>query len=166
MFISTQRGSMSVNFSNTLLWLYPTISPSHGKSVSLHSLLSALESNIILTSTFLSALLNPAPKVYGPSLQPAISYIINQMLLFSLPQRRWKHTKNIYKTIWLSSKSLLSCQARRGSAAKQQVCQNHCSSWQPPQSASFTPQAVCHVSLALHRELFNLESSCLGFEFT
>lgn len=76
MFISTQRGSMSIKFSYTLLWLYPTISPSHGKSVSLHFLLSALESDIILTSTFLNVLLNPAPKVYGPSLQSAISYII------------------------------------------------------------------------------------------
>lgn len=156
MFVSIQRGSMSKNFSNPLLWLYPTIPPSHGTSVSLHSLLRALESSITLTFTFLHALLNPAPKVDGASLQPAISYIIKQVLLFSLPQRRWKHTKNIYKTIWLSSKSLLSCQAWRSSAAKQQVCQNHCSSWQPPQSASFTPQAVCHVSLALNRELFNL----------
>lgn len=120
--MSTQRGSMSINFSKTLLWLYPTSPHSHGKSVSLHSLLRILKFSKILTSTFLSALLNPAPKVYGSSLQPTISYIIKQVLLFSLPQRRWKHTKNIYKTIWLSSKSLLSCQAHREAQQQSSRC--------------------------------------------
>lgn len=74
MFKSIQKGSISIIFSNTLLWLYPTIPPSHGTSVSLHLLLRALGSSIILTFPFVSALLNPAPKVDGASLhQPFVT---------------------------------------------------------------------------------------------
>lgn len=74
MFISIQKGSVSIIFSTTLLWLYPTILPSCGTSVSPHSPLRALGSSIILTFPFVSALLNPAPKVDGASLhQPLVT---------------------------------------------------------------------------------------------
>lgn len=69
-----QKGSISIIFSNTLLWLYPTILPSCGTSVSLHSRLRALGSSTILTFPFVSALLNPAPKVDGASFhQPLVT---------------------------------------------------------------------------------------------
>lgn len=69
-----QKGSMSIIFSNTLLWLYPTISLSYSTSVSLHSILRALKPSTILTFPFLRVVLNPAPKADGASLhQPFVT---------------------------------------------------------------------------------------------